>query len=80
MNASAFVMSVEYAALHSRLEGDLPSDLDAARQVIVERYAVMIANDEPVYTIAIMRSGKLVDVFDGRDWSSEFRFACDEDG
>lgn len=78
MSASAFAMSVEYAPLQSRLEGDLPGDVETARQVVEARYAAMLAAGEPVHTIAIMYSGKLLDLFDGREWAGDVSFDDDE--
>jgi hypothetical protein len=74
MSATTFAMSVEYAPLQSRLEGDLPSDVTMARQVVEARYAAMLAAGEPVHTIAIMHKGDLFDLFDGREWSSDIGF------
>lgn len=68
-----FVMSIETEEgrppiLHSF---HLGTNEQVAKRLVEERYAARVANGEPTLTIALMRDGRIWDVFDGKAWGSE---------
>jgi hypothetical protein len=73
--SNPFTMSIEFAPLQSRQHGfHLGTDEKLARQIVTEKYAAMLKTEQPVVTIALMRNGHIVDVWDGSQWSSDINF------
>ena len=42
-----------------------------ARTIVMEIYANHLKWERPVLTVALMFDGKIIDVFDGKDWTND---------
>ena len=66
-----FILSIETTAGQTFQHGyHLGTDERLARQIAEEKFHMRVAARIPTVTVALMRAGKIVDVFDG-EWQSE---------
>jgi len=73
MTAAVYCLSIEPTEGASFQHGfHLGTDLRLAMQIAAEKFHSRNAHGMPTRTVALMQSGKLVDCFDGRTWSSEY--------
>jgi hypothetical protein len=67
MTFSPFVLSIETTAGQSVQHGfHIGTDERLARQVAEEKFNARVKHGLPIVTVALMRHGRIVDVFDGR--------------
>lgn len=68
-----FVMSIEENEGHSKLHGfHLGTDERLARELVQDRFAGRSKAGQHTVSIALMRGGKIVDVFYGNIWNSQY--------
>jgi hypothetical protein len=66
-----FTLSIEATAGQAFVHGfHLGTIESVARQIAQEKFHARIAHGLPVVTVALIRGGKLFDIYDG-EWSSE---------
>ncbi len=71
---TTFTLSIESTPGNSSQHGfHLGTIESVARQIAVERFKVLAANNMPVVTVALIRGGKVFDCYDG-EWASERKF------
>jgi hypothetical protein len=67
-----YILSIETTEGVSHQHGfHLGTDLSLAMTIAEDKFKAMVANQQPVVTVALMQDGKLVDVFYGNGWHSE---------
>ena len=67
-----FEMSIETTEGNSFKNGfHLGTDESLARAIVMERYAARVNAGVPTVTIALMRDGRIVDVWMGDRWAND---------
>lgn len=78
MSVSTFCLSIETAPGQSHQYGYHLGTIEAiARQCVVDRFAAHVRHGLPVVTMALMRDGRIVDVFHGSKWDSDYAAELD---
>jgi hypothetical protein len=68
-----YVLSIEVKEGETVQHGfHLGTQLPLARQIAVEMFHARANNGLPVVTVALMQNGKVVDVYSGKYWDSEY--------
>ncbi len=71
--AGPFTMSIEETAGSSKQYGfHLGTDEKLAREIVQDKFKARVSHHIPTVTIALVRDKKIVDVFYGDKWASEF--------
>lgn len=68
-----YILSIETTEGNSYKHGfHLGTILDVAKAIAEEQFNARVANRQPIVTVALMRNGKIIDVFYGNGlWHSE---------
>jgi hypothetical protein len=71
--SSPFTMSIEESFGNSKQHGfHLGTDEKLAREIVQDKFKARVSHNIPTVTIALMRDKRIVDVFYGDKWSSDF--------
>jgi len=66
-------MSIEESFGNSKQYGfHLGTDEKLAREIVQDKFKARVAFNMPTVTIALMRNKKIIDVFYGDKWASDF--------
>lgn len=62
-------LSIETTAGQSFQHGfHLGTMLPLAKQIAEEKFHARVANNLPIYTVALLRAGKMLGCYDGKEW------------
>jgi hypothetical protein len=77
-NQAAFALSIEPVHGATYQHGFHLGTIESmARQIAVERFNNLSTNVSPIRTVALLRGGDVLDVYDGRSWTSELQGEAD---